>query len=109
LRAGTGLATERLTLAHAVCIPTLEFVIWTILTIKAGASHKRGGARTLVATNKGNRWFFLFGFEKNDRANISAEEKEALQSIAQDLLARTGKDLDAQVEGGTLQEICNDH
>jgi hypothetical protein len=20
-----------------------------------------------------NRWFFLFGFEKNDRANISAE------------------------------------
>ena len=70
---------------------------------------KRGGARTLVATNKGNRWFFVFGFEKNDRANISAEEKEALQSIAQDLLARTGKDLDAQVEGGTLQEICNDH
>lgn len=70
---------------------------------------KRGGARTLVATNKGNRWFFLFGFEKNDRSNISAEEKEALQSIAQDLLARTGKDLDAQVEDGTLQEICNDH
>lgn len=70
---------------------------------------KRGGARTLVATNKGNRWFFLFGFEKNDRANISAEEKEALQSIAQDLLARSGKDLDAQVEDGTLQEICNDH
>jgi len=70
---------------------------------------KRGGARILVATNKGNRWFFLFGFEKNDRSNISAEEKEALQSIAHDLLARTGKDLDAQVEDGTLQEICNDH
>lgn len=70
---------------------------------------KRGGARTLVATNKGNRWFFLFGFEKNDQVNISAEEKEALRSIAQDLLARTGKDLDAQVEDGTLQEICNDH
>jgi len=70
---------------------------------------KRGGARTLLATNRGNRWFFLFGFEKNDRANISTEEKEALQSIAQDLLARTGKELDAQVEDGTLQEICNDH
>jgi hypothetical protein len=70
---------------------------------------KRGGARTLVATNKGNRWFFLFGFEKNDRANISAEEKEALQCIAQDLLARAAKELDAQVEDRTLQEICNDH
>ena len=70
---------------------------------------KRSGARTLVATNKGNHWFFLFGFEKNDRANISAEEKEALQSIAQDLLERTCKELDTQVENGTLQEICNDH
>jgi hypothetical protein len=69
---------------------------------------KRGGARTLVATNKGNRWFFLFGFEKNARANISAEEKEALQSIAQDLLTKTSKELDVQVKDGTLQEICNE-
>ena len=23
---------------------------------------KRGGARTLVATNKANRWFFVYGF-----------------------------------------------
>ena len=26
---------------------------------------KRGSARTLVATNRANRWFFVFGFEKN--------------------------------------------
>lgn len=69
---------------------------------------KRGSARTLVATNKGNLWFFVFGFEKNERANISAEEKEALQTIAQDLLSRTGKELDAEVEDGSLQEICHD-
>jgi hypothetical protein len=25
---------------------------------------KRGGARTRIATNKGNRWFFVYGFEK---------------------------------------------
>ena len=31
---------------------------------------KSGGARTLVATNKSQRWFFVFGFEKNDRANV---------------------------------------
>ena len=29
---------------------------------------KSGSTRTLVATNKGTRWFFLYGFEKNDRA-----------------------------------------
>ena len=39
---------------------------------------KRGGARTLIATNKGSRWFFVFGFEKSDRANISNDELEAL-------------------------------
>jgi len=43
---------------------------------------KRGGARTLVATNKGSRWFFVFGFEKNERANITDKELEALRSIA---------------------------
>ena len=43
---------------------------------------KRGGARTLVATNKGDRWFFVFGFEKNERANIADDELDALQNIA---------------------------
>jgi hypothetical protein len=68
---------------------------------------KRGGARTLIATNKGTRWFFLFGFEKNERANIDADEKDALQSLASDLLARSGKELDIAVADGSLTEICN--
>ena len=69
---------------------------------------KRGGARTLVATNKGNRWFFIYGFEKNDRANITDDELEALNDIAEQLLARTGKQLDEAVQDGSLQEICHD-
>ncbi len=39
---------------------------------------KRGGARTRLATNKGSRWFFVFGFEKSDRANVGDDEREAL-------------------------------
>ena len=70
---------------------------------------KRGGVRTLVATNKGNRWFFLYGFEKSDRANIANDELEALKEIATELLARTGQQLDEAVEDGSLQEICRDH
>jgi len=69
---------------------------------------KSGGVRTLVATNKGNRWFFVFGFEKNERPNVTAKELEALQKIAADLLKLTSKDLDAHVEFGELQEICHD-
>ncbi len=70
---------------------------------------KRGGARTLVATNQGDRWFFVFGFEKNVRANISSDEREALQEIAQNLLARTESQLDLAVEDGALEEICRDY
>jgi hypothetical protein len=69
---------------------------------------KRGGARTLVATNKGDRWFFVFGFEKNERANIADDELDALQHIATQLLARTGRELDEAVKDGSLQEICDD-
>lgn len=70
---------------------------------------KSGSTRTLVATNKGNRWFFLFGFEKNERGNVSEKELEALQAIADDLLKLPSRDLDAQVESGALQEICHDN
>lgn len=66
---------------------------------------KRGGARILVATNKGSLWFFVFGFEKNERANISDEELESLQALAGDLLARTSKELDEAVADGALLEI----
>jgi hypothetical protein len=70
---------------------------------------KRGGARTLIATNKGNRWFFVYGFEKNDRANITDDELAALQDIAHELLNRTSQQLDKATEDGSLQEICHDH
>ena len=59
-----------------------------------------------MATNRGDRWFFVFGFEKNERDNISVRELQALQAIAADLLKLAGSDLDAQVGTGALKEIC---
>lgn len=70
---------------------------------------KRGGARTLVATRKASRWFFVFGFEKNERANITASELEALQTLAGSLLNLSVIQLDTAVADGTLQEICHGH
>ena len=43
---------------------------------------KSGGYRTLVATNHGKRWVFLFGFPKNERSNIDKDETEALKKLA---------------------------
>ena len=43
---------------------------------------KSGGFRTLVATNRGDRWIFVFGFAKNERDNINKKEKDALKKLA---------------------------
>lgn len=43
---------------------------------------KSGSVRTLIATNKGSRWFFVFGFEKNELSNIGPEALLALQRDA---------------------------
>jgi hypothetical protein len=66
---------------------------------------KSGGARVLLATNRGDRWFFVFGFLKNQRANISDGELEALREFAGDLLALNERQIDAQTQNGALEEI----
>lgn len=50
---------------------------------------KSGGFRTLLATNRGDRWIFVFGFAKNDRGNIDSNEEEALKKLAAHLLSLT--------------------
>ena len=69
---------------------------------------KSAGSRTLIATNKADRWFFVFGFEKNERANINDKELEALQATSADLLKLISDQLDDAVTQEILQEICND-
>lgn len=70
---------------------------------------KRGGVRTIVATNFGSNWFFLYGFEKNVRANITDAELDALKEIATDLLALNDGALTHAVAQGKLLEIYYDH
>lgn len=52
---------------------------------------KSGGYRTLVATNKGNRWVFVFGFSKNERSDIDKDDVEALKKLAAHLLSLTAQ------------------
>jgi hypothetical protein len=68
---------------------------------------KRGGVRTLVATHKGGHWFFIFGFQKNERDNIDDKTLEAVQTIAADLFKLSGRDLDVLVSNESLKEICH--
>ncbi len=69
---------------------------------------KSGGARTLIATNQGSRWFFVFGFAKNERANVSTVELEALKRLSGELLKLTAPELNRLTDRAELMEICND-
>ena len=63
----------------------------------------------MLATNKGSLWFFVFGFEKNERANVSVRELEALKAIAADILKLSSAELDSLVDSEALREICHEH
>ena len=69
---------------------------------------KSGGVRTLLAYKAGNKAFFVYGFAKNARANISADELKALKYLAKELLKYSDKALAEAIKYGALIEVQND-
>ncbi len=66
---------------------------------------KRGGSRTLVAFRQGNKAFFVYGFAKNERANVSSKELRALKMLAKELMNYTAAALTKATKAGELIEI----
>ena len=66
---------------------------------------KSGGARTIEATKMADRWFFLFGFSKNERANIGSADLRALQELAHTLLGFNAQQLETALAAGELIEV----
>jgi len=54
--------------------------------IARAGEGKRGGYRTILATNLRDRWFFMFGFAKSERDNIREDELKMLRQLAAALL-----------------------
>jgi hypothetical protein len=77
--------------------------------IARSGQGKSGGFRTMIASNREDRWFFLYGFAKNERSNISKKEQEALKKLAGDLLYATPETIEAMVQNNTLTKVdCNE-
>lgn len=66
---------------------------------------KSGGYRSLVAFYQGERAFFLYGFAKSGRQNISDKELETYKDAASVLLALSEEQLNTLVREGKLKEI----
>ena len=69
---------------------------------------KSAGARTIVATKFEQRWIFLFGFEKNERSNIDANELKVLQELAASLLDLDQQAIASAVSAGQLFQLQGD-
>jgi hypothetical protein len=66
---------------------------------------KSGGYRTLLAFKQGDKAFFLYGFSKNERANISKKEEVVLKKLAGCYLRLTEVQLKKLIEDGELIEV----
>lgn len=66
---------------------------------------KRSGARTLVVYQTKNCAFFVYGFAKNAKENISERELDALRALASVLISYSSVELAVAARAGTLLEV----
>lgn len=69
---------------------------------------KSSGARTIVATQFGPRWIYLFGFEKNERSNIDGRELKALEELAKSYLELNAAETKSAIDEGKLIDLNGD-
>ena len=66
---------------------------------------KSGSVRTIVAFKNGKDCFFVYGFEKNAKSNISSNEEKALKIIAASLFKLSKEEIIQQIKKGALMEV----
>lgn len=71
---------------------------------KAGAG-KSGGYRTILATKIDGVIFFIFGFGKNEKANISSTEKQTFTEIGSKLLGFSLEEINKLISEQKLFEV----
>jgi hypothetical protein len=73
--------------------------------IAIGNRGKSHGVKTIIATKLSTHWFFIFGFEKNERANINNVELAYLQKNAKSLLESTSSKIEKLLNDKILIEV----
>lgn len=69
---------------------------------------KRSGLRTLLAFRMGERAFFVFGFAKSERANVSDKELVVLKLLGAQLLGYDARTLSQALRAGELHGVESD-
>ena len=72
--------------------------------IAAQGRGKRGSVRTLLAVKQGDKSFF-YGFEKNQKDNLTINEEKAYTLIAKTVVRFTDRELEERLNDNSLIEI----
>ncbi len=76
--------------------------------IRLPGQGKRGGGRVIVASQWRDRWFFLYGFAKNERSDVSDGDLKALRELALSLLALSDSGIRRAKAEGLISEVMNE-
>lgn len=66
---------------------------------------KSSGYRSIIIFRSGDKAFFVYGFPKNKRDNISKDELNAFKKAAKELLKLSSEHLTALISKGSMTEI----
>jgi len=66
---------------------------------------KSGGYRVIVVFRSGERTFYMYGFAKSERENISPKELRKLKKQAKSMLAMTSAQIADALKEGVLNEL----
>lgn len=73
--------------------------------VAAPGKGKSRSYRVIVAWQRGDRLFFLYGFAKNEKDNITQKEKAALTRLAEVYMSYDDATVAALIADGDLLEI----
>ncbi len=69
---------------------------------------KSSGLRTLLAYRIGSKAFFIYGFAKNVKDNVSPRELKALKAATEIYLNYNNEELNRAMKSGVLIEVTSD-
>jgi len=75
------------------------------LRVARSGEGKSGGYRVIVLFRSEDKTFYVYGFEKSDKANISKKEKKYFKETAKEYFSLTDEQINKRVKLGKLIEI----
>jgi hypothetical protein len=78
--------------------------VYKVRVARSG-SGKSGGYRVILFFRSGDRTFYVYGFAKSTRDNITRGELKAYKEAAKEYLGMTANQLEERIKHGQLVEL----